>query len=287
MKQNNREKSQKIAKKSPSKQLKKVLMVRLRAKTILLSIAALVILISCGAGVGVIRYTDSGDSLMSTVERFNRNTASALGLTISEVLVTGRNELSRSELLAALKIRRGDPILSFNPHAARERLLLNGWIADVDVRRQLPNVIYVNIIEQKPAAIWQHHGKFKLIAKNGQIISKKISLRHKNLKVLVGEDAPIHAAELITMLESEYALMQQVSHATRVGSRRWNLLLKQGIDIRLPAEHAQIAWRYLATLQRKHKILQKKIRAVDLRIPNRLTLQVLKTKRPAQEGGAT
>ena len=96
-----------------------------------------------------------------------------------------------------------------------------------------------------------------------------------------------HAAELITMLESEYALMQQVSHATRVGSRRWNLLLKQGIDIRLPAEHAQIAWRYLATLQRKHKILQKKIRAVDLRIPNRLTLQVLKTKRPAQEGGAT
>ena len=284
----NRDKNiSKNVEKDPSIKLKRVLMVPLRAKTMLLAMTALVILVSCSAGIAVIQYTNSVNALFNTVNQIKRDTATALGLTINEVLVTGRNEISRSELLAALKIRRGDPILGFDPHAARERLLSIGWIADADVQRRLPNIIYVRIIEQKPAAIWQHNGKFQLIARNGKVISKKISTQHRALKVLVGENAPKYAAELMKMLETEHDLMKQVTHATRVGSRRWNLLLKQGIDIRLPAEHAETAWRYLATLQRNHRILQQKIRAVDLRIPNRLTVQVSPKQRTERAGNET
>ena len=287
MRRNKDENTSKNAEKGPSIQRERALIVPLRAKTMLLSITALVILVSCSAGIAVIRYTGAGNALFEAVNQIKKNTATTLGLTINEVLVTGRNEISRSELIAVLKIRRGDPILGFDPHAARERLLSIGWVADADVQRRLPNTIYVRITEQKPAAIWQHNGKFKLIARNGKVISKKISTQHRALKVLVGEDAPTYAAELIKMLETEHDLMKQVTHATRVGSRRWNLLLKQGINVRLPAENAETAWRYLATLQRDHRILQQEIRAVDLRVPNRLTVQVLQKHTSTRAGNET
>lgn len=267
--------------------MRRAIMVRLKAKPMLIAIAALVTIIGCGAGMTVIYAMGAGKSVSTTIEKLSRNTAAAFGLTIGEVLVTGRIETPRSKLLAALGIRRGDPIFSFNPHEARKRLLNIGWIAKVDVQRRLPNTIFVRITEQKPAAIWQHNGKFKLIGRDGAVISDQVASRYKDLKILVGEDAPSNAAALINMLESERDLMSFVTHATRVGARRWNLLLKQGIDIRLPAEAPSKAWKYLAELQRNHQLLQQRIRAVDLRVPDHLTVQLLKKPGALRTGEET
>ncbi|HAT35899.1 MAG TPA: cell division protein FtsQ [Rhodospirillaceae bacterium] len=277
----------KSAENSRSARLRRALMVRLKAKPMLFAIAGLVLIIACGAGGVVIHLTGAEKSVAATIDRFNRSIADSVGLTVDEVLVTGRIETPRSKLLEALKVKRGDPIFGFDPHEARKRLLAIGWVAEADVQRRLPNTIYVRLTEQKPAAIWQHNGKFKLISRDGGVISNQVSQRYKNLKILVGEDAPTNAAGLMTMLESERELMVLVTHATRVGARRWNLLLRQGIDIRLPAERAEKAWRYLAELQRKHRILQQRIRAVDLRVPDRLTVQILKTPDAKRVGDET
>lgn len=272
---------------SRSARIRRALMVRLKAKPMLIAIAGLVLVIGCGAGIAVIHLSGAEKSVTAAVDRFTRSTADMLGLTVDEVLVSGRIETPRSKLLEALKIRRGDPILGFDPHQARKRLLAIGWVAEADVQRRLPNTIYVRITEQKPAAIWQHNGKFKLISRDGGVISSRVFDRYKNLKVLVGEDAPAYAAGLMTLLESERELMAQVTHATRLGARRWNLLLRQGIDIRLPADRAEKAWHYLAELQRKHRILQQRIRAVDLRVPDRLTVQILKNPDARRVGDET
>lgn len=254
--------------------MRRAIMVRLKAKPMLIAIAALVAIMSCGAGITVIYAMDAGKSVFANIEKISHDIAAALGLTVSEVLVTGRIETPRSKLLAALDVRRGDPILGFDPHKAREKLLNIGWIANVEVQRRLPNIIFIRITEQKPAAIWQNNGQFKLIGRDGVIISDQVISRYKDLKILVGEDAPSNAAALIKMLENERDLLLWVSHATRVGARRWNILLKQGIDIQLPAESPSKAWKYLADLQREYQLLQQRIRAIDLRVPNRLTIQI-------------
>jgi cell division protein FtsQ len=255
--------------------MRRAIMVRLKAKPMLIAIAALVIVMGFGTGVIVVYAMDAGKSVSATIEKLSRGAASMFGLTVTDVLVTGRIETPRSKLLAALGVKRGDPILGFDPHEARLRLLKIGWVAQADVQRRLPNTIFVRITEQKPAAIWQHNGRFKLIGRDGAIISDRVSSRHKNLKILVGKNAPSHVASLINMLQSEPDLMAFVTHATWVGSRRWNLLLKQGIDIRLPAKAPNKAWEHLAALQRKHQLLQKRIRMVDLRVPDKMTVQLL------------
>ena len=91
--------------------------------------------------------------------------------------------------------------------------------------------------------------------------------------MLVGDDAPLHAAALIDMLARDPDLAARVRAAVRVGQRRWNLQVDKAIDVRLPEEDADAAWAKLGELERKNRILSRDIEAVDLRLPDRLIVQ--------------
>jgi hypothetical protein len=56
----------------------------------------------------------------------------------------------------------------------------------------------------------------------------------------------------------------------------------------LPAEDAPAAWAELARLERSSALLERKVRAVDMRLPDRLVLQVVpeppKEIPPAKKG---
>jgi len=92
--------------------------------------------------------------------------------------------------------------------------------------------------------------------------------------VMVGEDAPSHAASLLDMLATEPELAARVSAAIRVGDRRWNLRIDNAIDVLLPADAPVAAWAQLARLERSSAILKRDVQTVDVRLPDRLVLRV-------------
>ena len=67
--------------------------------------------------------------------------------------------------------------------------------------------------------------------------------------------------------------MRLVKAAVRVGGRRWNLRLKGGIDVRLPENNTAAAWTRLAKYEKSHQVLERNIRILDLRIPDRLIVR--------------
>jgi len=77
------------------------------------------------------------------------------------------------------------------------------------------------------------------------------------------------------------ALRPHVSAAVRVGGRRWNLKLDNGIDVALPEDNVGAAWHQLAQLDRTDGVLRRDILKVDLRLPDRLVLQVPEAAKPA------
>ena len=211
------------------------------------------------------------------------------GLTVDDVLVVGRRETRRSDLLSAIGAQRGDPIIVFDPAAARERVLNLGWVADAEVERRLPNTIFVRLLERTPVAVWQRNGTFSLVDSEGAVIGKNKSGQRRDLTLIVGADAPKHASTLLAMLDTQPQLMERVVAAIRVAERRWNLQLDNGIDIRLPEANPQAAWDRLAELEAEHKLLERDIIAIDLRLPERLVVRMrpLETRRPRAPGEHT
>jgi len=195
------------------------------------------------------------------------------GLRVDDILVEGRAEVTKGQLLAAIAVRRGDPIVGLDTDAIRARLVKIGWVADATVERRLPGTLYIRLRERRAMAIWQRNGRFVLVDRGGVVIGARGLERYAHLKVVVGAAAPRHTPALLDMLATAPKLMARVRAGIWVGDRRWNLRLDDGIDIRLPEENPRAAWARLVALQRDRQFLNNGITAVDLRIRDRLVVQ--------------
>ena len=199
--------------------------------------------------------------------------AARAGFAVDQILVDGRHETSPKRLLKTLRLKRGAPILAFDPAAAKRRLESLPWVRSALVERQLPDIIRLRLMERRPLALWQRNGKFSLIDTEGKVVPNQPIGKFRKLLVVVGEDAPGHAARLLDILASHPRLAKRVRAAVRVGGRRWNLHMDNRVRIRLPEADTAAAWSHLAQLQQRHRILEKDVIAVDLRLPDRVVVR--------------
>lgn len=199
--------------------------------------------------------------------------SAAAGLVTGEVFVTGRDKTSRLALIEALGVTLGEPMLAFDAEAARNRIEALGWVRAAVVERRWPDTIFLRIVERKPLALWQRDGKLVVIDRGGVVIEGAAPARFSRLPVIVGDDAPAHAAPLLSVLASEPGLSQRVAAAVRVGGRRWNLRFDNGVDVEMPEQDLAGAWRRLAEFERTYQLLARDITAIDLRLPDRLVVR--------------
>jgi len=196
------------------------------------------------------------------------------GFAVREVHVEGRERTEARDVRAVLDAPRGLPILAFDPHAAKAELEKLPWVRRADVERRLPDTVLVRLEERIPLALWQRGGRFAVIDSEGKEIPGTDPARFADRPVVVGEDAPAHAAGLIALMETEPDLMKRVAAAVRVGGRRWNLRLDNGVDVNLPETNPGAAYERLARLARENGLIDRNLVAVDLRLPDRLILRV-------------
>jgi cell division protein FtsQ len=200
------------------------------------------------------------------------------GLVVRDVLVEGRRRTPVQALRDRLDIRVGMPLLAVDTVAAKERLETLAWVERASVARMLPDAVQVRLLERQPLALWQRAGRFEVIDRTGAVIEGALSDHpedYRNLRVLVGDAAPQDAATLFALLSTEPALSARVVAATRVGGRRWNVHLDNGIEVWLPERDAPGAWRVLADEARADALLERAVTVIDLRfLPERLRLRL-------------
>ena len=197
----------------------------------------------------------------------------ALGFRVEEVLVTGWRQTERGALEAALSVARGDPILTFDPEAARVRLLEIPWIAQARVERRLPDAIHVDLVERQPLALWQRDRMLHLIAGDGTVLTTDRLERWPMLPLVVGSDAPVHARELLAQLDAVPGIAARVAASVRVGDRRWELHLDNGVRVHLPEAGVRRALRRFAALEQQDRLIDRDIVAIDLRLDDRMVIR--------------
>lgn len=202
-------------------------------------------------------------------------TAAQFGFRVDDILVTGRNRADANDLIAHLDLREGMPIFTVDIAAAQERLKQISWVKTVRVSRRLPNKIVVTLEERQPAALWQYKQKISVIDSEGVALTSDDLDAYAGLPLLVGEDAPKHVTELSGLLRAEPTIAQELSSAVRVGARRWDLHMKNGLEIRLPENDVEFALRKLAQTSESEGLFAKNIGVIDLRIPEKLTVETL------------
>jgi cell division protein FtsQ len=194
----------------------------------------------------------------------------ALGFRIDQVTLRGRTHADRTEIMQALQLSQGGPILAVSLMDMRARLEAIAEVKSVRITRQLPNQLDIALVERTPAAWWQHQGVQQLIDADGVVLARSKYKAAMTLPVVVGAQAPKHVGELLALLESAPSLKPDVMAAVRVGNRRWNIQLSRDMVVMLPEENPDQAWKRFAQLAAKEGLLGKAIRSVDMRIEDRV-----------------
>lgn len=196
------------------------------------------------------------------------------GLAVREINVIGREETSPAALLAAVGLKRGDPIVFFDAEEARRRIERIAWVENASVQRILPDTILINIVERRPFARWQIDGRLLLVDREGKVLTAADPARFGELRRVVGPGAERHARALFEMLAREPELAARVRDAVRVRDRRWDLEFDNGISVQLPERNADAAWAQLAQMQRERQLLERSVSVIDLRLPDRTVVRL-------------
>lgn len=238
------------------------------------------LLAPAAAGLGIVVLLGLGASLLHVVGRGTSfrerlgNATAQLGLRVDRVVVAGRVKTPEPLLRAAIGAAPGDPIIIYAVQAARARIESINWVRAATVERRLPDTIVVQLVERRPFAVWQHEGKFRLIDRDGQVVTDSDVADFANqLPLVVGAGAPAATAALLDALATQPAIQARMTAAVRVGERRWNLRLANGIDVLLPEGAETQALARLAELQAQHRLLDRPLQAIDMRLPDRFVFR--------------
>lgn len=197
--------------------------------------------------------------------------AARAGFEVRDVEVTGMERVDQLKVydIVLAEMDRSMPMVDIEK--VRADLLQYGWIKDARVSRRLPDTLAVEIIERKPTAVWQRGGKYSLIDAEGVVLENVKSADSGELPLLNGADANRHAVALGELLDKATALKAQVSGASWVGNRRWDLQFKTGETLALPeGEKAAVAALLnFARMDGIHRLLGRDLIHFDLRDPDR------------------
>jgi cell division protein FtsQ len=209
--------------------------------------------------------------------------ANALGMRIATVSLSGQRQVSREAIFAAAGVTDHSSLLFLDVADARAKLEAIPWIAEATVRKLYPDRLQITVTEREPFALWQQQGKVKVIAADGTVLSETVEPRLASLSFVVGNGAAARARDFLAVLDKYPAIRDSVRASIYVAERRWNLKLKNGIDVRLPETNIEGALATLVRLDREKNLLSRDITAVDLRLADRLTVRLSDAVAQARE----
>lgn len=230
------------------------------------------LLLLASVSYGVVRGGHQQE-LSANVQDLCDGVANILGFRISEVALSGEHALGRAQVLAIAGITDRSSLLFLDASAVRARLMANPWIASATVLKLYPSRLMIDIKERQPFALWQKDGQVSVIAVDGTVLDSQVAPAFAMLPLLVGKGAERQAPDILALIARYPAIARQVEASVLVAERRWNLHLKNGVEVLLPESEPEQALDRLVDLDRAKKLLSRDIVAIDMRLSDRVTVR--------------
>jgi cell division protein FtsQ len=245
-------------------------------------VAATVLMLLGSAGFGIVKGGHV-EELTSALSDARNAIANSAGFRITAVAINGRKQLTQDEVLAIGGVNGRSSLLFLDAAVVRDKLKANPWIREATVLKLYPGQLQIDIVERSAFALWQQDGRLSVISDDGAVLESYVSRRFLSLPLVVGKGAETRARDFLALLARYPQVRAATKAAVFVGERRWNLRLKDGLDIRLPENDVGNALAALSKLDKEDRLFSRDIVAIDMRLADRLTVQLSEDAAKARE----
>ena len=204
--------------------------------------------------------------------------ATESGFGVSAIHLSGNRNAAPDTIYRALGFGVGQSIFGVDVEKARRNLRRLDWIADAEVTKVYPDAASIRLTEKVPFATWRNGKETYVVDRNGDPITQSLQSQFPHLPFFIGEQ-PHGASDLIETVALHHAVWARVKAMQRVDGRRWNLVLDDGVVIKLPETGWDKQLGILDHLIVEKGVLEFDIREIDLRTHGHYTF-VLRHQEP-------
>ncbi len=214
-------------------------------------------------------------ALMDQVAEIRREIEDRPEFRINVLSIEGASPAVTEEVRATLALNL--PMSSFDLDLTelRSRVEALPAVASASVRNAGGGSLSVDVTERVPALIWQSRAGTALIDAEGHFIAS-LSMRQPDapLPMIAGEAADRAVDEALVLFAAARPLGDRLLGLVRMGERRWDVILRDGPRILLPAEAPRAALDRVLLLHELQEILDRDLVRIDLRNPGQMTVQL-------------
>ena len=159
----------------------------------------------------------------------------------------------------------------------RQIILSLGPVEQANVRVRSGGVLQIDVVERVPAFLWRHDNGLEVLDDNGIYVRTVASrYQYNELPLIAGKGANARVLQAKQLFIASRPLRDRLRGLVYIGERRWDVILDKDQRLMLPEENPVLALEKVIAMDQAEDLLTRSIRAVDLRLMNRPTLQLNK-----------
>lgn len=199
------------------------------------------------------------------------------GWIIKDVKIKGAAPIEADKLRLMLRSLENQPLLTYDISALQQMLSQLAWVDHVKITKLYPQSLKIDISPRAAFAIFDSEDGRWVIDSNGLILGRlEHYAGHVPTRVVAGAGASLAFQNLQNILMSYPEFDALVVGYIYIGQRRWDIILKNGIVVKLPSDNAEIksAIANILRLEAAEKLLERDILSIDFRVPDMAFVEV-------------
>ena len=202
-----------------------------------------------------------------------------LGFELNYIQVLGNKTILKDEIIKNIVFKNCDSLFCVNLKQSKNEIEKNNWVRSAKLKYSLPSKLSIIIEEEKPMFLLKEKKNITLLNLEGKKIQdiKTISSAYKDLLILSGDGVENKIFNLQNIFSVGTSVSENIKEATLISSRRWSLKHSSNIIIELPEDNPSKAFYKIVELENKYGFLNERLKKIDLRISDRMIIQ-LKSK---------
>ncbi len=127
-------------------------------------------------------------------------------LPLKNIYVTGNHLVSEKDIIKTANLDTYPPYINTYFLNIKENLLKNNYIKTVNIKRKIPNKIYIEIEEYKPIAIYKN----KLIISSGKMVNNDQNLKY--LPYIINDIDTVYNKFVDSFTKIDVDILEKISH---------------------------------------------------------------------------
>ncbi|MEM8822510.1 MAG: cell division protein FtsQ/DivIB [Pseudomonadota bacterium] len=189
--------------------------------------------------------------------------------------IEGASAQLQSDIEEALPIDLPMSQFALDMDGLRSALLELDPVEDAEVRVIAGGTLLLRITERTPAVAWMHDGRVEVLDADGRRVATLPTLEAAGpLPVIAGDGADKAVEEALRLVAAAAPVTDRLVGLTRIGNRRWDVILTRGQRIALPENAPAAALDRALAMDTAKDVLDRDVEVVDLRLPERPVLRL-------------